>query len=161
MRPQRGVTLIELLVGASVAIVVIGVVMATFLSQQRGMQALDLAREASNAGRDAMLSLQGTIGRAGYGVNPQFAFDFRNYSCPTWTAAAPCRDSISGPDELVFVERDPNYFWAGTPTTPIQGCDTSAPCSGRAWQVTQFTSGASSSSRRSPPIGSSRVSWCR
>jgi type IV pilus assembly protein PilW len=75
---SRGFTLIELMVGISVAIAVIGVVMATFLSQQRSMQALDLSREASNAGRDAMLSVQETIGRAGYGIDPRYAFDFRN-----------------------------------------------------------------------------------
>ena len=136
--PQKGFTLIEVLVGAAVALVVIGVVTSTFLSQQRSMQALDLSREASNGGRDAMLSMQETIGRAGYGVDPRYAFDFRNYSCPAWSAAAPCRDSISGPDELVFIMRDPGYYWAGTPASVIQGCDPTAPCSGHAWQLLGF-----------------------
>src|SRR5207244_6069650 len=98
---NRGFTLIEVMVGAAVAILVIGVVMGTFLSQQRAMQTLDLSREASSAGRDALLSLQETIGRAGYGIDPRYAFDLRNYSCP----AVPCRDKVDGPDELVFVER--------------------------------------------------------
>ena len=93
--PHKGFTLIEVLVGAAVALVVIGVVTSTFLSQQRSMQALDLSREASNGNRDAMLSMQETIGRAGYGVDPRYAFDFRSYSCPAWSAAARCRDSIS------------------------------------------------------------------
>jgi len=90
-----------------------------------------------------MLSMQDTVGRAGYGVDPRYAFDFRNYSCPSWSAAAPCRDSISGPDEIVFVTRDPGYYWAGTPTSTVQGCDPprrvpAAP--GRFWGSTPRTS---------------------
>ncbi|OLD51118.1 MAG: hypothetical protein AUI42_00110 [Actinobacteria bacterium 13_1_40CM_2_65_8] len=138
-RPPRGFTLIEVTVGAAVALIVIGIVTATFLSQQRSMQALDLSREASSAARDAMLSMQETIGRAGYGIDPRYAFDFRTYSCPSWSAAAPCRDNVNGPDEIVFVSRDPNYYWAGTPSSLIAGCDPSAPCIGHAWQVTAFT----------------------
>jgi len=147
MKTTRGFTMIELLVGMTVGLLVIGVVMATFLSQQRAMQALDLSREASNAGRDAMLSLQETIGRAGYGIDPRYAFDFRNYNCPTYSATAPCRDSVNSPDQMVFVERDPNYYWAGTPSSTVQGCcttttciaiDSTAACTGHAWQVTAF-----------------------
>ena len=141
---NRGFTLIEVMVGAVVAILVIGVVMGTFLSQQRAMQTLDLSREASGAGRDALLSLQETIGRAGYGIDPRYAFDLRVYNCTNYsvatTAANACRDKVDAPDQLVFVERDPNYYWAGGPTTTFQGCDdTNAPCSGHAWQVTSFT----------------------
>jgi len=128
------------MVGAAIAIVVIGIVTATFLSQQRALQTLDLSREANNAARDAMLSMQDSVGRAGYGIDPRYAFDFRNYSCPSWSAAAPCRDSINGPDELVFVTRDPGYYWAGAPTSTIQGCDPTATCTGHAWQVLGFDS---------------------
>ena len=133
----RGFTIIEVLVGAAVALLVIGIVMGTFLTQQRSLQAMDLSREASNGARDAMFSLQQSIGRAGYGVDPTVAFDFQYYNC----AAVPCRDSITAPDEMVFVERDPNYYWAGSPTSIVQGCttDTSAPCSGHAWPITEFT----------------------
>jgi type IV pilus assembly protein PilW len=138
-RPPRGFTLIEVTVGAAVALIVIGIVTATFLSQQRSMQSLDLSREANSAARDAMLSMQQTIGRAGYGIDPRYAFDFRTYSCPNWTAASPCRDKINGPDEIVFVSRDPNYYWAGTPSSTISGCDPSAGCTGHAWQVNAFT----------------------
>jgi type IV pilus assembly protein PilW len=137
-RRPRGFTLLEVMVGAAVALVVIGIVTATFLSQQRALQALDQAREANSAARDAMLSMQEAIGRAGYGIDPRYVFDFRNYSCPNWTAAAPCRDSINGPDEIVFVTRDPGYYWSGGPTSTIQGCDPSAACSGHAWQVLGF-----------------------
>ena len=139
----RGFTLIEVMVGATVALLVIGVVMATFLSQQRAMQTLDLSREASNAARDAMLSMQETVGRAGYGIDPRYAFDLRNYNCTSYTgatsAANACRDKVNNTDELVFVERDPNYYWAGTPNSTVQGCDdAAAPCQGHAWQVTAF-----------------------
>src|SRR5438132_7655360 len=81
---NRGFTLIEVMVGVAVAIAVIGVVMGTFLSQQRAMQTLDLSREASSAGRDALLSLQETIGRAGYGIDPRYVFDMRVYSCTNY-----------------------------------------------------------------------------
>jgi type IV pilus assembly protein PilW len=136
---RRGFTLIELMVGLSVALAVIGVVTATFLSQQRAMQALDISRDASNAARDAMLSMHDNIGRAGYGIDPRYAFDFRNYNCPSFTfGSAPCRDSITAPDEIVFVERDSNYWWAGDPTKNVQGCDPSVPCTGHAWNVTAF-----------------------
>ena len=64
----RGFTIIEVMVGAAVALLVIGIVMGTFLTQQRSLQAMDLSREASNGARDAMFSLQQSIGRAGYGV---------------------------------------------------------------------------------------------
>ena len=141
---NRGFTLIEVMVGAAVAILVIGVVMGTFLSQQRAMQTLDLSREASNAGRDALLSMQETIGRAGYGVDPRYAFDLRIYNCTNYSVATSstnaCRDHVNATDELVFVERDPNYYWAGTPTSVVQGCDdVNSPCTGHAWQVTNFT----------------------
>ena len=131
---NRGFTLIELMVGMTVALLVIGVVTATFLSQQRAIQALDLSRDASNAGRDAMLSMQEAIGRAGYGIDPRLAFDFKYYNCP----AQPCRDKINGPDEMVFVERDPNYYWSNSAATTVQGCDPTAPCAGHAWRVVSF-----------------------
>jgi type IV pilus assembly protein PilW len=137
-RLPRGFTLIEVTVGAAVALIVIGIVTATFLSQQRSLQALDLSREASNAARDSLLSMQETIGRAGYGIDPRYAFDFRSYSCPSWTAANPCRDRINFPDEIVFVSRDPNYYWSGSPSSIVAGCDPSAPCTGHAWQVKAF-----------------------
>ncbi len=141
---RRGFTLIEVMIGALVALVVIGIVMGSFLAQQKSMQSLDLSREASNGARDSMLSMQEAIGRAGYGIDPRYAFDLRNYNCTSYsvstTAANACRDHVNAPDELVFVERDPNYYWAGTPSSTVQGCnDTSAPCSGHAWQVTNFT----------------------
>ncbi|MGE5049162.1 MAG: prepilin-type N-terminal cleavage/methylation domain-containing protein [Deltaproteobacteria bacterium] len=134
----RGFTLIELMIGVTVSMLVIGTVSAIFIGQQRALQSLDLSREASNTARDAMLSMQETLGRAGYGVDPRYAFDFRNYGCPAWSAAAPCRDSVTGPDEIVFVERDPGYYWAGTPSSPVQGCDPAAPCTGHAWRIRAF-----------------------
>jgi type IV pilus assembly protein PilW len=136
----RGFTLIEVLVGVTVSLLAIAVITSTFLSQQRAMQALDLSREASNSMRDAMLSMQETLGRAGYGIDPRYVYDFRNYNCPAYAPASPCRDSITGPDEIVFVTRNPNYYWAGTPNSIVQGCDSSAPCTGNAWAVLGFDS---------------------
>lgn len=137
---RRGFTLIEVMVGVAVSLLVIGLVMGTFLSQQRSMQSLDLSREASNAARDALFSIQETLGRAGYGIDPRYAFDLRNYNCPGYVPPTDpfCRDRSNAPDELVFVERNPAYYWAGNPSSAIQGCDPTAPCSGHAWQVTGF-----------------------
>ena len=90
---QRGFTILEVLVGAAVAILVIGIVMATFLSQQKSMQSMDLSREASNGARDSMFSMQGSIGRAGYGVDPRYAFDFKWYNC----TSVPCRAAAGRP----------------------------------------------------------------
>lgn len=137
---SRGFTLIEVLVGVTVSLMAIGVIVSTFLSQQRALQALDLSREASNSQRDAMLALQETLGRAGYGIDPRYVYDFRNYGCPAYSATAPCRDSIAGPDEIVFVTRNPGYYWAGTPSNAVQGCDPTALCTGHAWQVLGFDS---------------------
>jgi type IV pilus assembly protein PilW len=132
-RSARGFSLIELMVGTTVAVIVIGVVMGTFLSQQRAMLALDLSRDASAAIRDSMLMLEESIGRAGYGIDPRFAFDLRNYGC---AGGGPgCRDKTDGPDELVFVERDPNYYWAGDANSAVQGCSSTVPCRGHAWQL--------------------------
>ena len=143
-RRSAGFTLIEVMVGAVVSLIVIGAVMESFLAQQKSMQSLDISREASNGARDTMLSMQEAIGRAGYGIDPRYAFDLRNYNCTSYTGSTTstnaCRDRVNAPDELVFVERDPNYYWAGTPTSTVQGCnDASSPCTGHAWQVTNFT----------------------
>ena len=136
---NRGFTLIEVLVGAAVALLVIGTVTSIFLVQQRSLNVLDLSREASSTARDTMLVMQELLGRAGYGMDPRYAFDFKNYSCP----AVPCRDKINGPDEIVFLERDPNYFWNADTFTVVQGCDDSGlantyACKGHAWHLSAF-----------------------
>jgi type IV pilus assembly protein PilW len=98
-----------------------------FLTQQRSVVALDLTRVANEASRDALLELETSLRRAGWGVDPRWAFDFRSYSC----LAVPCRDKINGPDEVVFVARNPNYQWLDN---GVGGCTTAGGCfTGKAW----------------------------
>lgn len=130
MRP-RGFTLVELLVAGAITTFVIALVLGTFVSQQRSFAALDLSRQAQETARDAMLEMEQPLRRLGFGLEPRYALDFSIYAC----TATPCvRDRADGPDELVFLARDPAYRWLdngeGACTTP-GGCFT-----GHAWPIT-------------------------
>src|SRR5262249_15887179 len=78
--------------------------------------------------------LAATLRMTGWGVDRRWAIDL-SYRC----AAQPCRDSTTGPDELVVISRDPRYRYLaqgeGACTDP-GGCFT-----GNAWAVTAATSG--------------------
>jgi type IV pilus assembly protein PilW len=140
-RAPRGFTLLELMIGATIALVVIGAVTATFIGQNQAFVALDLNRIAADASRDAFLELEPSIRRAGFGIDPRFAFDFAYYACP----GANCRDSITGPDNLVFYARNPTYVYTptnsikpdGTNCTDVGGC-----VSGNAYHATITAVGA-------------------
>ena len=127
-RAPRGFTLLELLVGATISLVVIGAVTGAFLSQNRAFIALDLNRIAADAARDAFLDMEPAIRRAGFGLDPRYAFDFAYYACP----GANCRDSVTGPDNIVFYARNPNYTYTangatapdGTVCANVNGCVT-------------------------------------
>ena len=139
-RTPRGFTLLELMVGATMSLLVIGAVTAAFLSQNRAFVALDLNRIAADAARDAFLEMEPSVRRAGFGLDPRYAFDFAYYACP----AANCRDSITGPDNIVFYARNPNYTYTlngatapdGTVCANAQGCVT-----GNAYNVTITNAG--------------------
>ena len=125
----RGFTLLELLVGATISLIAIGMVMLTFLGQQRSFQAVDLSRVAGEAERDALLEMEGSLRRAGWGIDPRFAFDFNSYAC----AAPPCRDKINAPDEMVFVARNPTYRWRDQ---GVGTCVTAGGCfEGNSWGI--------------------------
>ncbi len=116
-RTPRGFTLLELMVGATLSLLVIGAVTAAFLSQNRAFVALDLNRVAADASRDAFLDMEPSIRRAGFGLDPRYAFDFAYYACP----AANCRDSITGPDNIVFYASNPNYTYTVNAATAPDG----------------------------------------
>jgi type IV pilus assembly protein PilW len=128
-RQQRGFTLVELLVASTVALLAIGMVTLVFLTQQRSFVSLDLTRVANEAARDALLEVEASLRRLGWGIDPRFAIDFRRYRC----AVVPCRDKIDAPDEIVFVARNPNYRWIDN---GVAGCATAGGCfTGNAWHA--------------------------
>ncbi len=139
-RAPRGFTLLELMVGATVSLLVIGAVTAAFLSQNRAFVALDLNRIAADAARDAFLEMEPSIRRAGFGLDPRYAFDFAYYACP----AANCRDSVTGPDNIAFYARNPVYTYTVNGATAPNGivCTNANGCvSGNAYNVTITNAG--------------------
>lgn len=132
MRPTRGFSLIELMIAMAITIVIIGFSVGAFLAQNEALQALELTRVANASGRDALLNLEASLRRAGWGVDPRYAIDVFGLATPP--SPTPSVDSASGPDELTFIARDPLYRWQaegeGTCAT-FGGCFT-----GRAWAVT-------------------------
>lgn len=143
-RPARGVTLIELMISMALLAVVMATVITAFLAENRLYQNMGATRGAQTSARNALDTIARYVGRAGFGVGPEFAFDFSWYDCSKTCAfpdscgagCAPAnRDSATGPDELVFMERDPAYYaepdfavTGGTPKTR-----------GNAWHVTGAT----------------------
>ena len=127
-RASRGFTLLELMVGATISLLVIGAVTGAFLAQNRAFIALDVHRVAADASRDAFLDMEPALRRAGFGLDPRYAFDFAYYACP----APICRDSTTGPDNIVFYARNPNYTYTtngatapdGTACANVNGCVT-------------------------------------
>ncbi|MBF5042811.1 prepilin-type N-terminal cleavage/methylation domain-containing protein [Aggregicoccus sp. 17bor-14] len=135
-RPSRprGFTLLELIIASSIMFITIGMASMAFLSQNKNLQAMDMSRVASESSRDALLQLETSLRSAGWGIDPRNALDFK-YLCPT----APCRDKTDGPDELVFVSRNPSYRMesnTGTCTAPSTGGGATGSCYwGNAWPV--------------------------
>jgi type IV pilus assembly protein PilW len=105
-RQRAGFTLVELLISVAVLILVLAAATMAFLAQNGALQALDMSRLANASARDSMLQMEVALRQAGWGIEPRYAFDFY-----TNCTSQPCRDSASGPDELWFVARNPNYRW--------------------------------------------------
>ncbi len=129
----RGFTLIEMLVAGAISIFAIAMVTAIFLSQNRTFVSLDLARDATGNGRDAVLEMETSIKRAGFGIDPAVAFDF---TCPV---GSNCHDRVNAPDEITFYARNPQYVW--TPQNAALGCNTAGGCfgGGNIWPITATT----------------------
>jgi type IV pilus assembly protein PilW len=130
--PRKGFTLLELLVSSTVSLVAVTAASHALISQYSVLQARDLSRQANGSAREATQFLDATLRMTGFGVDPRWAIDM-NYRC----ANQPCRDSATGPDEVVVVSRDPRYRYQaqgeGTCADPA-GC-----FSGDAWPVTAAT----------------------
>ena len=118
----RGFSLIELLVGVAVSVIVVAAAVALLTGTQRSFQGGVDDRAMQETARVAMDELTTNLAQAGYGMEPTLVFDFGQaatiqdevptgdqvrfggYNC---TAPVNCRDSIAGPDEVVFYSRDP------------------------------------------------------
>lgn len=132
-RAPRGVTLVELLVGSVVGLFAAALAVMVLLGHQRSLLGKDLRRALAANARDTMLVLETPLRRAGWGIDPRFAFDLRNYACAT----PPCRDRTDGPDELVFVARNPYYQWVAQ---GVEACTTAGGCfTGNAWPIEAAT----------------------
>jgi type IV pilus assembly protein PilW len=100
----RGFTLIELLVGAAVGSVVLLGISLAFISQARQYQAHASRRGIQASARQAMTFLERTLGRAGYGVDPDRAI------VPYDSFDSASRTSIPGfPDAFAVHSRDPLF----------------------------------------------------
>jgi type IV pilus assembly protein PilW len=145
MRPRgfgaaRAFTLVELVVSMGVAAITIAMVVMIVVTQQRSMRATEEQRASSEAGRDALFELEKTLRRAGFGLDPRYAFDFRSFRCSSGEVVTGvgnrsiCRDRIDAPDRLVFVARNPYYR---IDVNGVNGCTSTAGCpTGNAWVVT-------------------------
>jgi type IV pilus assembly protein PilW len=134
---DRGFTLTELLVALVVTGIVIAGALGLLVAQRRAFKDSAADRAQQESARAAISEMGMNLRRAGYGVDPWFAFDFgpltgsatTNHSyeggVPGGTrvscegAPVTCRDSTSGSDEIVFYARDPAFSrrLAAAPTT--------------------------------------------
>ncbi|HZA13868.1 MAG TPA: prepilin-type N-terminal cleavage/methylation domain-containing protein, partial [Myxococcaceae bacterium] len=73
---QRGLTLIELMVGVAVAMVVFAGVSATFLAVQAAYHREAKTKTVIESSRGAATFLEGIARYAGYGVPPNISLDF-------------------------------------------------------------------------------------
>jgi type IV pilus assembly protein PilW len=133
-RSQRGFTLVELLVGVVISLVAIAGAVIMLQAQKRSFQGSSADRALQETGRMALGTVSQDLRLAGYGVEPAMVFDFgqmtnvpmerapqgpgktvtfggnssgsTGFACG---AGVTCRDSVAGPDELVFQFRNP-YF---------------------------------------------------
>ena len=127
-RPRNapGFSLVELLIAMAVSLLVIAGAMALLVSQQRIFQVSSADRALQETGRIALEELTSNLRMAGYGIDPDYAFDFgpqpttRQDRAPATAdlsaastfpgcTAISCRDSIAGSDEIVFRYRNPSF----------------------------------------------------
>ncbi|BDG04279.1 prepilin-type N-terminal cleavage/methylation domain-containing protein [Anaeromyxobacter oryzae] len=113
-RPTRGFTLLELAVSLLLVAILVAGAVSLLSSQRRALTTTSGDRAMQETVRTALDDLGANLRRAGFGIDPALAFDFTTYQC---AAPVTCRDSIAGPDEIVFYARDP-LFKATISATP-------------------------------------------
>ncbi len=117
----RGFTLVEMLISLVVVAFMVAGAMALMGQQQRAFQNTSAERALQETARAALTEMGENLRRAGYGIEPYFAFDFgplnittttpsivsQSYSCTGGPVT--CRDKTNGTDEIVFHARDPAF----------------------------------------------------
>jgi prepilin-type N-terminal cleavage/methylation domain-containing protein len=136
-RSPRGFTLIELLIAAlATAVLVLGAA-SLLVAQQTTFRHTSSERAMNETGRIGLEHIARNLRAAGFGVDPGLVFDLgaqasarmdRGPSGGTFAAASlgcttaiSCRDRTDGPDELVFLSRDPSFGHALLAPGPTSG----------------------------------------
>ncbi len=136
---ESGVTLIELLVGTSIAVFALAIGSMAMLAQTQAIRAMDLTRGANTASRETMQQIEHNLRLLGWGIDPHFAVDLST-NCISATPPGPCRDQVNAPDQLAFVARNPMYRFLNqneSGCTLVNGCTY-----GKVWPITAMTAGA-------------------
>src|SRR5262249_35609370 len=146
---RRGVTLLELLVTTVILAILMGAATGVLLAQNSTFMRQSGTREAREQALLALDKLRESIRMAGFGIDPQLAFDFDFYNCKLGNSAGnitqstKCqnlkRDSTSDADELVLYYRNPSYN-----TSATTGCPGSANLLGNTWRVVSANAAAPS-----------------
>jgi type IV pilus assembly protein PilW len=137
-RTARGFTLVELLTSVAVTVIVLAAVATTFLGVQRTYQIQAQVKTAIEGTRASSTYLTRELKLAGYGLDPQHAFDFDTAGLPGTTKSnfpEPSPPPGMPPfvtDDLAFRYRDPAYLRRGSldpggTTLTLQGASFGVP----------------------------------
>jgi len=141
----RGVTILELVIGIGISAIVLAGSLLLLQQQQHALQAGNQDRILQETARMALGHISANLRAAGFGVDPALVLGFGSQSNVRMERApgvtfnttslqcadanrVTCRDRIDGPDEIVFLSRDPEFghvlraaATAGSTALTIQG----------------------------------------
>lgn len=127
-RKRRGFTLLEVVIGLGISGLVIAGAMTLLVQQQRSYAVTASDRAQQEAGQAALREIVNRLALAGFGIDPNLAFDFGVQALPVPRTGAPtngvtfgafstylcdtpvtCRDHTDASDEIVFYIRNPLF----------------------------------------------------